>query len=399
MSASRRFSKQHGGDTVRTLKATVTEGQEVRRLDDSNSGELGDQHIEYTIKVRKTAEWTVKRRFRDFEDFRHRLKLYIANKYKDRPLKVPSLPKKRGMFQKMVMTTCKEDFVVDRGRGLNAFLEALMSQREFVACPEFGEFLTKPTAGHVASRGPEVFKIMTDNAHPVDALGKNSSISKRLSETSVGSRHSKSSSTSSESLAESATEATSSAETQKAGAKQNRHTISLDSSASEDLLLAISDNESSSANASNKVDDRRSEEKETSSQTTTSTSKSLTSHPTTPASKRADAQQFSRSAPIELQPSRLRTLDDLLQKLSVRQRVTFKYEDPEDLSESLSNGLILAHFPDCSTEIAVEISETSDFRDRVEFRGVTIVNGHRSSVSGYASKMTLKGEAGLYPIC
>ena len=33
------------GDTVRTLKATVTEGQEVRRLDDSNSGELGDQHI------------------------------------------------------------------------------------------------------------------------------------------------------------------------------------------------------------------------------------------------------------------------------------------------------------------------------------------------------------------
>ena len=377
-------------DTKRSLTARITEGREVRRLE-TGSDVLGDQHVEYTIKVKKTAEWSVKRRYKDFEDFRHKLKTFIATKFKDRSLKVPKLPKKRGVFQKLVSTQNKQEFVVSRGKGLNGFLDGILNQREFMKCPDLNDFLTKPTDGHVASRAPEIFQIHTEPKPISKSIEVSGSMNLRSPPgTSIHHR------------------------TFGGNATQHVRNFSSDSEHADEDHPSSSGMTNHIRNLSIRSDDD-STILMTARSTRSSTSTSSTSPLTTPqngnnklTSSRSlndlDTQNFdlgnenkiSKSLPLQSQPGRSRESDDLLCRLSERQIVTYDYDDENDFIDSISedNSVVLVSFPKSGgIELVVRLTETNSYRDRVELRGTTTLNGHVSLFVGYALKSTLKGEA------
>jgi len=381
------------GDTVRTLKAVVTEGQEVRRLDEGSAGDhvLGDQHVEYTIRVKKTAEWTVKRRFRDFEEFRHRMKLYLASKYKDRTFRVPKLPQKRGVFQKLVRTQCKEDFVRNRGKGLSTFLEALLSQREFVACPDFGDFLTKPTAGHVASRGEEVYKIHEpkdeSSFHPPSEGSewkREGSVSSSQSMDSFGAGN--------EMLKVDGGDA----DATRSGS-QHSHTTSVDSSASS-CPSVVDGNIDGVDVAPHDVGEVAASAGLNRAKTLGGggvESRGATKTNATGEAGGKNTSTLPSASPIEMLPSRRRMLDDLIRKLSIRQRAKYCYDDFDDVKDSISEGLLIVWFPETKSEVVGQVVESSNFQDRIEYRCNAVLNGHRSVLVGYVSKSTLEGEANI----
>jgi len=394
-SSSKRRSRRakHGGDTKRNLTARITEGREVRRLE-RGSDVLGDQHVEYTIKVKKTAEWSVKRRYKDFEDFRHKLKMFVSSKFKDRSLKVPKLPKKRGVFQKLVSTQNKKEFVVSRGKGLDRFLGGILNQREFMKCPDLNDFLTKPTDGHVASRAPEIFKIYTEPKPISTSVGIEVSGSMNLRSPPGVGIHQRT----------------------YFDATQHVRNFSSDSEPTVDEDLNNTNTTTPMRNLSIRSDDSTTLLSSRSARSSTSTSSSPLT--TTPQNKNnklistrslgdLDKQDFelnsstneskmSRSLPLESQPGRRRESDDLLRRLSERQFVTYNYDDEEDFMESVSEdgGVVLVTFPKSGgIELVVKITESNSFRDRVELRGTTTLNGHISLFVGYASKLSLEGEA------
>ena len=363
----------------------ITEGREVRRLE-KGSDVLGDQHVEYTIKVKKTAEWSVKRRYKDFEDFRHKLKMFVSSKFKDRSLKVPKLPRKRGMFQKLVSTQNKQEFVVSRGKGLNGFLDGILNQREFMKCPDLNDFLTKPTDGHVASRAPEIFKIYTE-PKPISKSFEVSGSMNLRSPPGTGIHH------------------------RNFGSNMTHHVRNFSSDSEHE-------DHHSSSNMTNHIRHLsiRSDDDSTSSMMTGRSSRSTTSTNSSPLitpqsnnkliSSRSlgdldmdldnENKMMSRSLPLQSQPGRRRESDELLSRLVTRQIVTYNYDDEEDFMDSISEdeSVVLVSFPKSGgIELVVKVTESNTFRDRVELRGTTTLNGHVSLFVGYALKSTLQGEA------
>lgn len=322
-----------------------------------DEGNLSDQHVEYTIRVRKTAEWTVQRRFRDFEEFRSALKAHVASKYKGRVLKVPSLPKKRGVMKYVVGGSDGEEHVAKRGKGLDVFLESVLNQKEFLACPDLSEFLTKPTPGHVASRGPDIVKI-SEVENEVPSLS--SSTSSSLGDRSVGMRR-----------------------------EETSGTIERDGELSASVSrLPVESPRTSTGTVST-----------SSSKTETLAKKSFPIE--SPRTAVPVPLSLPKSVPIESQPTQQRSEDDLLSKLSDRQIVIFQYEDEDEIREAISEGLVFAIFPKCNTEIPIDISESKTYNDRVEFRGGTTINGHVSLCVGFvrtSSGRRLDGEAQVLPV-